>query len=111
MFFQQFISKLEKELETLKQKNQDLLQRNINYSEDLAQKYDQELEIERLKVNFTTKFIKIMILQKLLQKEQFENNNRINGLRDSKIEDLERVLRKKDEEISFLHVFCSITSL
>ena len=35
----------------MKQKNQDLLQRNINYSEDLAQKYDQELEIERLKVN------------------------------------------------------------
>lgn len=51
--FQQFISKLEKELETLKQKNQDLLQRNINYSEDIAQKYDQELEIERLKVNLT----------------------------------------------------------
>ena len=36
----------------MKQKNQDLLHRNINYSEDLAQKHDQELEIERLKVIF-----------------------------------------------------------
>jgi len=44
---------LEKELETQKQKNQDLLQRNINYSEDLSQKFDQELEIERLKENLS----------------------------------------------------------
>lgn len=50
---QLFISKLEKELETQKQKNQDLLQRNINYSEDLSQKFDQELEIERLKENLS----------------------------------------------------------
>lgn len=34
----------------MKSQNQDLIHRNIEYSEDLAFKHEQNLEIERLKV-------------------------------------------------------------
>jgi len=41
---------LEKEIDELKLKNQELIQRNIDYSEDLARRHEKDLEIERLKV-------------------------------------------------------------
>lgn len=34
----------------MKSQNQDLIKRNIDYSEDLSFKHEQSLEIERLKV-------------------------------------------------------------
>ena len=49
------------------------MQRNIDYSEDLARKHEQNMEIERLKVFFYLK----LIFQFFMKKE----NNRKNGIR------------------------------
>lgn len=51
-------------------------------------------------------FLIIFLLKKkIIDKNEFENNIKHKNLRDSQIEDLERILSKREDEITWLHVF------